>query len=230
MRALSTLLIVMVSLSGYAQDFFTQADDLLKKRVTNGLVDYNYIKQNPKQLDGVLNLIATAPNYKGETEKAFLINAYNLFVIKGIVDHYPAVGPLAIDGFFDKQSFNMRGNKITLNDLEKGTLMKQFPDARLHFALVCAAIGCPKLAEAAYTPKGLELQLEQQTRSSINDPNFIKVKGNQVQLSQIFEWYAADFGGKEKLVSYIQKYYLPKVKLSPKYSFYEYNWNLNEQK
>lgn len=230
MRVLSTLLAVVISFSGYAQDFFTQVDDLLKKRVTDGLVDYRYIKENPKKLDGLLKLVATAPNSKGETEKAFLINAYNLFVIKGIVDHYPAQGPLAIDGFFDKQSFNLRGNKITLNGLEKETLAKQFPDARLHFALVCAAIGCPKLGGFAYFPKLLDAQLEKQTRNSINDPDFIKVKGNQVQLSQIFEWYDADFGGKEKLISYVQKYYLPKVKLSPEYSFYEYDWNLNEQK
>lgn len=132
--------------------------------------------------------------------------------------------------FFDKQTFNLRGKKITLNDLEKETLAKQFPDNRLHFVLVCAAIGCPKLASFAYTAAELETQLEQQTRAVVNDRDFIHVNGPKLEVSKIFEWYADDFGGKEKVVAYIQKYHLLKVKFSPKYSFYEYNWNLNELK
>jgi hypothetical protein len=151
-------------------------------------------------------------------------------VIKGVVDNYPVEGPLKIDGFFDKNTFSLRGEKTTLNKLEKETLAKQFPDARLHFALVCAAIGCPKLASFAYTPTDLESQLEQQTRNVINDRDFIKVNSPELSISQIFDWYAVDFGGKEKIVPFIQKYHFLKVKFSPKYSFYEYDWTLNAQK
>lgn len=180
-------------------------------------------------MNALLNQVNRSQKYTGDQEKAFLINAYNLFVIKGIVDHYPIAGPLEIDGFFDKKTFSLRGKKTTLNQLEKETLAKQFPDPRLHFALVCAAIGCPKLAAFAYNGKELENQLEQQTRKVINDGDFIRVNGGSLEVSQIFNWYAEDFGGKNEIVPFIQKYHNLKVKFSPTYTFYEYDWTLNEQ-
>lgn len=212
----------------HAQDFFSNADAFFKKNVEKGLVDYNGIKNHPAELNALIKQIANAPAYQGDEEKAFLINAYNLFVIQGIVENYPVEGPLKINGFFDKQSFNLRGSKITLNDLEKQTLAKQFPDPRLHFVLVCAAKGCPKLASFAYTGKKLDDVLEERTRTVINDPDFTHVKGANLSVSQIFEWYAADFGGKDKVVPFIQRYHLLKVKFNPTYSFYEYDWTLNE--
>lgn len=211
-------------LSVHAQDF----DSFFSKNVKDGLVDYAAIKQKPAELNALLKEIVNAPAQKGNDEKAFLINAYNTFVIKGIVNHYPVEGPLKVDGFFDKQTFNLRGKQITLNRLEKEMLMKQFPDPRLHFVLVCAAKGCPKLASFAYSGKELESQLERQTRAVINDPDFVRLNGPQAEISQIFDWYADDFGGKEQVIPFIQKYLLKKIKLSPKYSFYEYDWSLNE--
>jgi hypothetical protein len=230
MKLVTILLFFLLSLSIIAQNFTADVEDLLIKRTSNGLVDYKTVKANPEQLNAILKQIANAPQYKSETEKAFLINAYNVFVIKGVVDHYPVEGPLKIDGFFDKKTFKFRGKQVTLNDVEKGMLYKAFPDARLHFALVCAAIGCPKLASYAYSADKLEAELDEQTKAVINDPTFIRLDGPNAKLSEIFDWYAADFGGKEEVIPFIQKHLLKKIKLNPKYSFYEYDWSLNELK
>ena len=230
MNAITTLLIVMLSLNGFAQNLEAQIDAFLKSNVKDGLVDYQGIKKNSAELNAIIKALANAKKLEGSAEKAFLINAYNIFVIKGIVDHYPVEGPLKIDGFFDTETFNLRGKQITLNELEKGLLYKQFPDARLHFAVVCAAVGCPKLAPFAYSGDKLDSQLEEQTRNVINDPTFIRLNGPSAQVSQIFDWYVKDFGGKENVIPFIQKYLLKKVKLSPNYSFYDYDWSLNELK
>ena len=230
MKFASSLLLLLLSITVAAQDFNSDMNAFLQKNVKNGLVNYKEIKAVPSEMSALLKQAANAPTYSKSQEKAFLINAYNLFVIKGIVDHYPVAGPLKIDGFFDKKTFTLRGKKTRLNELEKETLAKQFPDPRLHFALVCAAIGCPKLASSAYTEADLESQLEKQTSAVINNPEFIKVNGSKLRISQIFDWYAADFGGKEEVVSFIQKYHLLKVKFSPEYSFYEYDWTLNARK
>lgn len=230
MKFTSSLLLFLFSLTVSAQDFSSDMNAFLQKNVKDGLVDYKGIKAAPSELNALLNQVNRSQKYTGNQEKAFLINAYNLFVIKGVVDNYPVEGPLKIDGFFDKNTFSLRGEKTTLNKLEKETLAKQFPDARLHFALVCAAVGCPKLAASAYSGDDLENELEQQTKRVINDREFIHVNGPNLQVSQIFDWYAADFGGKEEVVSFIQKYYLLKVKFSPTYTFYDYDWTLNEQK
>ena len=74
---------------------------------------------------------------------------------------------------------------------KKEFLLKDTKDARLHFALVCAAKGCPKIIEEAYQPDQLDSQLDRQTSLAVNDPTFIKVDygKNTASLSQIFEWY-----------------------------------------
>ncbi len=230
MRLLLASLALVSSMTCSAQNFFGDANTFFHKHVRGGLVDYRQIKQNSTELDALLDFIASAPAFEGAQEKAFLINTYNLFIIKGIVDYYPTKGPMSIIGFFNKQGFQLRGEKIALNELEKEKLTKQFPDARLHFALVCAAVGCPKLASFAYNPKELESQLEERTRNAINDPTFVKRTEKGLELSQIFKWYADDFGGADSLVIYVQKYHYGKIKFGPNHSFYPYDWNLNELK
>lgn len=71
--------------------------------------------------------------------------------------------------------------------------------------LVCGAIGCPPIINAAYKPETLENQLQQQTKKALNNPNFIKVEGKTVLVSEIFKWYKEDFvkKGKPKLISSI---------------------------
>jgi hypothetical protein len=230
MKVFTTIFSLLISLATFSQNLFSETDAFLKAYVEHGLVNYAGIKKSPSELNALIKELAEANTFEGDEEKAFLINAYNVFVIKGIVDHYPTEGPLAIEGFFDKKQFKFRGGYITLNELEKETLYKQFPDARLHFALVCAALGCPKLGSFAYTGTKIDSQLERQTSKVINDPAFIRSEGSDVQVSQIFDWYASDFGGKDQVVPFIQKYLVKKVRLSQAYSFYEYDWSLNELK
>ena len=230
MKTLLPILFVLVGTSGFTQNLTQQVDEFVKAHVRNGLVDYKTITANPARLNALINQLNRAPMMKGDDEKAFLINAYNIFVIKGIVDNYPTEGPLKIEGFFDKQAYGLRGKKVSLNQLEKEMLYQQFPDPRLHFALVCAALDCPELAAMAYDGAKLESQLARKTQSVINDPDFIRLNGPNAEVSQIFDWYAADFGGKDKVIPFIQQFLLKKVKLNPKYSFYEYDWSLNEQK
>lgn len=225
---LTTFCVAFYSLV-FAQAEHQQMDKFLQKHVENGKVDYKTIKANPAELNALVNLIARAQLFENANEKAFLINAYNILVIKGIVDNYPVEGPLKIDGFFDNKSFRFRGKMISLNQLEKEILYKKFPDPRLHFALVCAAKGCPKLGNFGFNGRTVEEQLEKQTLSVINDPEFVQLDGTGAKLSKIFEWYAADFGGKDQIIPFVQKYLYKKVKLSAKYSFYEYDWNLNDQ-
>lgn len=230
MRFLLTLtLLVSVKLSS-AQIEHQLMDKFLKAHVENGKVDYAAIKANPAQLNELINRIARAQKFEGDNEKAFLINTYNILIIKGIVDNYPVEGPLKIDGFFDKKAYRFRGKMVSLNELEKEVLYKQFPDVRLHFALVCAANGCPKLGNFGYNGRTVEEQLEEQTRNVINDSEFIRLNGPKATVSKIFEWYADDFGGKAGVIPFIQKYLLKKIKLQPEYDFYEYDWNLNDKK
>lgn len=215
------------------KDFFAKSDIFFKKYVYNGRVDYKSIKNDNSLLVEVLGIAAKVKVYKTtpKTYQAFYINAYNLAVIKGIVDNYPVKSPLDIKGFFDTRIYNLGGRKTTLNDLENKILRKQFPnEARFHFALVCAGLGCPPIINRAYTPQSLEMQLQRQTVKALNNSYFIRVKKDHIQLSKIFEWYKEDFVRHGSEIDYINKFRKNLLPSNMPISYYSYDWRLNETK
>ncbi len=214
-------------------DFFDKSDVFFKTYVSNGRVDYKAIKKDSSTLNELLEIASNISVPKGQvtTYQAFYINAYNLAVIKGIVDNYPTKSPLNIKGFFDKTTYSLGGETTTLNDLENKILRKNFPDeARFHFALVCAGLGCPPIITEAYKPSTLEKQLQRQTIKALNNPNFIKVKGNKVQLSQIFEWYKEDFVRNGSEIDFVNRFRKEKIPSNARVSYYTYDWALNQVK
>jgi hypothetical protein len=232
MKKIFTLLLCcfLLDTSAFAQEniFFNKTDTFLKKYVDENKVDYDAIKKNPTELDEISKLIANYELTKDEnTNKAFLINAYNLLVIKGVSAKFPVKSPLDIPGFFDKITYSIASKKATLNDIENKMLRAKYDDARLHFVLVCGANGCPPILPEAYWPKTLDAKLDQQTTKALNNPNFIKVMGDKIQLSQLFEWYKEDFKNKE--IEFINAFRENKLNLKSKFSYYPYDWSLNKK-
>lgn len=211
------------------ETFFNDADDFFKQYVSNSKVDYKSIIANTEQLD---NLMQQAQKVKVSEKNAavfqsFWINAYNISVIKGIVNEYPLSSPLDKKGFFDKTTYELAGQKITLNDIENKMLRAKFEDARFHFVLVCGAKGCPPLIAEAYKPSTLEKQLETQTIKALNRDSFIKDSGKKVAISEIFKWYKEDFVRNGTEVDFINKYRTEKILADAKVSYYPYDWRLN---
>jgi hypothetical protein len=215
-------------------NFFSKADTFFSTYVKNGKVNYKAVKENTTLLNELIDLAngLSVTETDKNTYQAFWINGYNLSVIKGIVDNYPIKSPLDKPGFFDKTKYNIGGKSITLNDIENKLLRGNFPkEARFHFVLVCAGLGCPPIISNAYMPNTLDAQLQKQTKIALNNPNFIKVKGNKVQLSQLFEWYKGDFtqDGKSQ-IDFVNQYRNEKIDSGAKVGYYSYNWALNEIK
>ncbi|MCC1483134.1 DUF547 domain-containing protein [Winogradskyella immobilis] len=236
MKKYILIVTVLISVTIQAQDlnsFFSKSDAFFKANVKNGRVAYSTIHKNQGDLNSLLELAkgisvseSDANNYQ-----AFWINAYNLSVIKGIVDNYPTKSPLDNAGFFDKTTYSLGGKQITLNDIENKLLRAKFNDARFHFVLVCGAVGCPPLISKAYLPNTLEAQLEKQTKIALNG-TFLKVntKKKRVEGSEILKWYKGDFtmnGTKE--FDFINKYRTEKIPSDYKLSYFTYNWSLNKQ-
>ncbi len=207
---------------------FMDLNQFFKDCVSKGLVRYGQLAVSPVTLNEMMQKVANADLEKASEaqRKAFQINAYNLFVIKQIVEHYPISSPMDIAGFFDSREFDLAGKSTTLNDLEAGLRS----DPRIHFALVCAAIGCPKIQSGAFMPATLDAQLDSRTRAAMNDPYFIRFKeGDQrAEVSQIFNWYAIDFGGPESVLEYINQFRTLPIPPATPIDFYEYDWKLNK--
>jgi hypothetical protein len=210
-------------------DFFRQADQLITLYNAEGTIDYAGIKKDVR-LDSVIAYIGRADISKENTnrKKAFLLNSYNLLVIKAVNEN-PARQVTEVKGFFDSITYKVNGNMTTLNDLET-RIRKDFNDPRIHFGLVCAAKSCPPLPPRAFNASSIETVLNDRTISAINSPAFVQIdkKGKKVKVSKIFEWYKADFGGTDAtLIEFINKYRTEKVPVKYKVAYLEYNWDLN---
>jgi hypothetical protein len=231
-KTLIFIFISFVSISIEAQSLSGKLDSFFSRNVKNGLVDYIGIKKDQVP---TLNLLLKSinenlTNKNTDNQKANYINIYNLLVIKQVIDNFPIQGPNEVQGFFDKNKFLVNGKLTTLNNLENNTIRPLFKDSRIHFALVCGAIGCPPIQKFGYKKSLINQQLNSVTTLAINNPTFIKIdnSGTNAKISEIFRWYNDDFGGNSKgILKFINKY-LDKSKTSiSKVTYYPYNWSLN---
>jgi len=237
-KRLITLSILCIgSVAAYAQkasplqDWLREADALLERVVVDGEVDYRGLRPDADALEQlVLKQPEATPG--SDAQKALWINLYNLAVLHQVLQHYPISGPQEVPGFFTEKFIPWEGGTpISLDALEKQQLLEQYPDARLHLVLVCAAASCPPLRAGAYFPEQLEAQLEQQTKAALSDPRFLRLDeaAGTVELSKIFQWYEADFAAEEGSVeAWINAHRAAPLPEGAEFEYYAYNWSLNE--
>lgn len=204
-------------------------DALLRKYVsTDGRVDYRAMKSKVSDLDQYLDwLEEQKPSAMTRDEAlAYWINAYNAFTIKFILDKYPVSSITELDGGnpWDVKRIKLDGRTLSLNQIENEIIRPQFNEARIHFAVNCAARSCPPLMNKAWTAQSLEEDLERQTRQFINNSKFNVISSGSVKISKIFEWYASDFDG---LISYLNRYTNRRVNDDARVEYLDYDWALN---
>lgn len=235
MRKLAFMILLLTKATSYGQSnkFYDQIDQFYAKYVSNnGLVAYQNIQKNEADLNLLIEHLESYEWTKDE-EKAYLINAYNLYVIQKVLAHYPIDSPMKVNKFFDAKDVVLNGEKYSLNEIENKLLRPVYKDARMHFALVCGALGCPVLASAAYRPELLDEQLNTQTKQAINNNQFVyqDSRNNVTYVSEIFEWYKEDFGGKnDSIFAFINRYREPAFTNDYPIQSYSYDWTLNDQK
>ena len=229
-----------ISILSFAQDkIFDHSlyGKVLSFYVRDGKVDYRNLKKNPEQLLSYLELAKDltpedAGNMTAKERMAFYLNVYNAFTLKVIIDNYPIKSIKKIPGVWDKVKFKVAGKEVSLSYIEHGILRKEFKDPRVHFALVCASIGCPELRDEPFHGKEVDKMLEQEALKLINDKQKLRLNNekNTVYLSPIFKWYKEDFGDVLKFIyKYVpdkDKSFLLKDKIKIKYL--RYDWSLNE--
>lgn len=235
MKALTPLLLLLSFLcSAQQKDYFDQVNAFLIREVSEGKINYARLKQNPNDLDLLIRQIAKYDlTGKSDNHKlAFYVNAYNLLVIKQVVDHYPIKSPFDVPGFFKETKFQVAGEFITLDQLEFDKLVGPYRDPRIHFALGCAAKSCPFLYDNAFTPEHIQEQLEFRAQLIIDRPNYVSVnqRTKTATLNKIFDWYRDQFSyNAGSLINYINRYRFYKVPADYSVVFEEYDWTLNSQ-
>ena len=197
---------------------------------SSGNVNYSAIKTNRQMLSqATQHFEENLPeaSWSKNEKLAYWINAYNLYTIELVVDNYPVKSIKDIAGGkpWDKKFIKLDGKTLSLNDIENGIIRKDFNEPRIHFAVNCASISCPKLLNNAYTSGNLNSLLESQTKRFINDNSMNSITASKAEISNIFDWYKVDFGN---IITFLNKYVDTEIESSVKISYKEYNWNLNK--
>ena len=136
------------SVSQAAVPGYGDFDAVLLRNVERGFVDYAGIAADPAFARFMVSLEETRPEEAADSRarSALLINAYNAFAIQGILDGYSPSSRLGRYSYFRRLEYQLMGEPVTLHDLETRQLMP-LGDPRIHFAIVCASISCPRLCQ-----------------------------------------------------------------------------------
>ncbi|MDW3197449.1 MAG: DUF547 domain-containing protein [Cytophagales bacterium] len=217
-------------------------DVLLKKHVdASGLVSYRGFEKDREQLDQYLDLLTDNPpndQHWTEPEKlAYWINLYNAFTIDLILDHYPVesikdIGAKVQVPFvntpWDIKFIEIAGEKYDLNNIEHNILRKIFEEPRIHFAINCASMSCPKLRAEAFKASKLEEQLQEQAVEFLNDPARNLISPDKAEVSKIFQWFSGDFTKSGSLREFLNQYVQQKILEEADIDYMDYEWSINE--
>lgn len=176
-----------------------------------------------------------------EAQLAFWINAYNAVTLEGILREYPTdsirkhTSKLGGYNIWDDLPLIAGGRAYSLNDIEHKVLRKM-NEPRIHFAIVCASIGCPRLLNEAYVADKLESQLSANSRDFFARPqNFMVDSSGTMHVSAILDWFEEDFGASRSERFHRVQPYLPEnvrslaIHPQTRVKYQDYNWSLNDQ-
>lgn len=213
---------------------------LLGKYVSNGKVNYSAFKQEEAQLDTYLDMLKKTPiqdSWSRNKKLAYWINAYNAFTVQIVMRNYPTPGIKEIKNgipfvntVWDIKFINIENQTYDLNNIEHGIIRQRFDEPRIHFALNCASISCPRLRNEAFFPDRLDEQLTDNARYFLSNPIKNKLNSERSEISKIFKWYGVDFRkGDNTVRKFIDQYSDVKITADTKIDHMGYDWRLNDQ-
>lgn len=236
-------------------------DKVLQRVVDeSGRVDYRKLQKDRSDLEQYYQAVALySPDSHSEmfpnrdSRLCYWINAYNVAVLKTVLTYYPITSVSDVkpiwylgfmpenSGFFLFQEPVFGGRSLPLYDLEHRTIRRRFKDPRIHFALNCASVGCPRLPRRAFRPRTLQQDLEREARKFFSEERNLRIdhQARRIHLSSLMLWYEKDFVSDTvpTVLDYVVAF-LPEDRRSQleqarangyAIEFTPYDWRLNDQ-
>ena len=221
-----------------ASNLVSQADGI------NRIAYAKVSEADRKRLDDYLSSLSALriSEFSRDEQRAYWINLYNALTVRTILDHYPvdSIRDISISpGFFSigpwgKKLIAVEGEEVSLDDIEHRILRPIWKDPRIHYAVNCASLGCPKLMPRAFTASNSDELLEQGARDFINSAHGARFDSDaRLTASSIYDWFQEDFGDNEAgVIAHLHLYAHPTLKkklegIDEVYDF-EYDWTLND--
>jgi len=177
---------------------------------------------------------------------AYWANLYNALTLQLVLARYPVASirdirstgvpfdPRGWIGPWRTRLATVEGRRLSLDDIEHGTLRPTFRDPRVHYAVNCASIGCPNLWPRAWRAATLERDLDLAAAAFVNHPRGVTVLADgRLRLSSIYAWFREDFGGTEAgVLAHLRRHAAPPLaaRLTDRTTIAgdAYDWTLND--
>jgi hypothetical protein len=148
------------------------------------------------------------------------------YPVKSIRDGY-------LTGPWKEVKVRVGGDEVSLDAIEHKILRKTWGTPEVHYAINCASYSCPNLPAKAWEAASLKQDLGAAARAYINSPRGVTVTSKGLVVSEIYNWFEADFGGsKAAVIEHLLKHAEPalaeKIRAKPKIVRYQYDWSLND--
>ncbi len=215
------------------------------RRDANGVnrIDYAAVSASQRQAvaDYVAALEAVAVSALNRAEQlAYWINLYNALTVKVVLDDYPVDSIREIkSGFFSigpwsKKRIEVQAEQLSLDDIEHRILRPIWRDPRIHYAVNCAALGCPNLQARAFTADTTERMLEAAALEFVNHERAVAFDDDgKLVVSSIYEWFKEDFGDSDQgVIEHLSRYASPELARrladARRIDDDHYDWQLND--
>jgi hypothetical protein len=203
-----------------------------------GEVDFRAVAAERNDLDSFLGYVArvsprsTAGAFPGRQARlAYYLNAYNALAMFNVIDsglprHLGAAQRFI---FFRTRRFVVGGESMSLHMLEN-EVIRPLGDERVHFALNCMSVGCPRLPREPFRPERLDQTLDRSAQEFFAEARNLQVlpASRRVRVSSILKFYREDFLARSPtLIAYINRYARPAVPEDYEVEFIDYDWTVN---
>ncbi len=203
---------------------------LLKHVSANGNVNYNGLIEDRKTLGNYIKSLGNNmpdDSWTREAKLAYWINAYNAMTIDLILINPGIKSIKDIKNPWNQRLWKLGEKWYNLDEIEH-QILRKMDEPRIHFAIVCASVSCPKLQNKAFTALDLDVQLTNATREFLSDPSKNNLSKNSVELSKIFKWFSKDFKNGQTLIEFLNRYSDIEISHKASIRYKDYDWNLND--
>jgi hypothetical protein len=224
--------------TAFLETYLVQGEDGINR------VDYRGVTPKDRaRLDAYLETLAATEvdRISRASQLPFWINLYNALTVQVVLDHFPVDSIRDIDispglfsnGPWGKKLIRVEGEELSLDDVEHRILRPIWQDPRIHYAVNCAALGCPNLQPRAFTPENTEALLEKGAVDYVNHPRGVLIRDGDLGVSSIYDWFQEDFGGSEAgVIDHLLRYARPGLRERlldfREIDDHRYDWSLNQ--
>lgn len=169
---------------------------------------------------------------------AYWLNLHNARAVETTARSLPFSAPLAdttrqlvLGKKWREKSLEVEGEKLSLVDIERRIVMRQFKDPRVLYGLCLPAHGAPVLPIAPFTGATVWTMLDDRAREFVNSERAIEFHDGQLHVSALYFWDRWLFPNESVVLDHLRAFAEPplKAKLSEvqKVTATYLNWRIN---